>query len=105
MPKRSKLLQALDDHKGRDYEAEKQKKQVKAAEKRKRAKKGDDDKEEVETKKDDEEKVCAKLLRQKILTHFVFLSVQLLTSLKGPAEWHQEDQEGRYHFESKRKEG
>ncbi|KAJ6144468.1 rRNA-processing protein EBP2 [Penicillium chermesinum] len=35
MVKRSKLLQALDAHKGRDYEAEKQKKMVKAAEKRK----------------------------------------------------------------------
>ncbi|KAJ5098494.1 rRNA-processing protein EBP2 [Penicillium argentinense] len=35
MVKRSKLLQALDAHKGRDYDAEKQKKQVKAAEKRK----------------------------------------------------------------------
>ncbi|KKK17738.1 hypothetical protein ARAM_001359 [Aspergillus rambellii] len=35
MPKRSKLLQALDEHKGRDYEAEKQKKLVKAARKRK----------------------------------------------------------------------
>jgi rRNA-processing protein EBP2 len=35
MPKRSKLLQALDEHKGRDYEAEKQKKLVKAAKKKK----------------------------------------------------------------------
>ncbi|KAL4904841.1 eukaryotic rRNA processing protein EBP2-domain-containing protein [Aspergillus multicolor] len=35
MPKRSKLLQALDEHKGRDYDAEKQKKLVKAARKRK----------------------------------------------------------------------
>lgn len=35
MVKRSKLLQALDAHKGRDYEAEKQKKMVKAAGKRK----------------------------------------------------------------------
>lgn len=35
MVKRSKLLQALDAHKGRDYDTEKQKKQVKAAEKRK----------------------------------------------------------------------
>ncbi|KAL3472977.1 eukaryotic rRNA processing protein EBP2-domain-containing protein [Aspergillus californicus] len=35
MPKRSKLLQALDEHKGRDYDAEKQKKMVKAAKKRK----------------------------------------------------------------------
>lgn len=38
MPKRSKLLQALDDHRGRDYDAEKQKKQVKAAAKKKAAK-------------------------------------------------------------------
>ena len=70
MPKRSKLLQALDDHKGRDYDAEKQKKQVKAAEKRKRAKKGTDDEEEEEEgemEKDDEEKVCDKLLRQVIM--------------------------------------
>ncbi|KAL4771123.1 eukaryotic rRNA processing protein EBP2-domain-containing protein [Aspergillus nidulans var. acristatus] len=35
MPKRSKLLQALDEHKGRDYDAEKQKKLLKAAKKRK----------------------------------------------------------------------
>ncbi|KAL3464180.1 Ebp2-domain-containing protein [Aspergillus heterothallicus] len=35
MPKRSKLLQALDERKGRDYEAEKQKKLAKAAKKRK----------------------------------------------------------------------
>ncbi|KAL2864725.1 EBP2 family rRNA-processing protein [Aspergillus lucknowensis] len=35
MPKRSKLLQALDERKGRDYEAEKQKKLLKAAKKRK----------------------------------------------------------------------
>ncbi|KAL4968852.1 EBP2 family rRNA-processing protein [Aspergillus stella-maris] len=35
MPKRSKLLQALDDRRGRDYDAEKQKKLVKAAKKRK----------------------------------------------------------------------
>lgn len=39
MVKRSKLLQALDAHKGRDHEAEKQKKMVKAAEKRKGVKK------------------------------------------------------------------
>ncbi|KAE8392791.1 eukaryotic rRNA processing protein EBP2-domain-containing protein [Aspergillus alliaceus] len=38
MVKRSKLLQALDEHRGRDYDAEKQKKLVKAAEKRKAAK-------------------------------------------------------------------
>jgi rRNA-processing protein EBP2 len=35
MVKRSKLLQTLDAHRGRDYNAEKQKKMVKAAEKRK----------------------------------------------------------------------
>lgn len=38
MAKKSKLLLALDTHKGRDYEAEKRKKQIKAAEKRKRLK-------------------------------------------------------------------
>ena len=84
MPKRSKLLQALDDHKGRDYDAEKQKKQVKAAEKRKRAKKGTDDEEEeeeVEMEKDDEEKVCDKLLRQ-VIMRFSFFSVQLLTKFE-----------------------
>ncbi|KGO74433.1 Eukaryotic rRNA processing [Penicillium italicum] len=35
MGKRSKLLQALDAHKGRDFEAEKQKKLIKSAEKKK----------------------------------------------------------------------
>jgi rRNA-processing protein EBP2 len=35
MAKKSKLLAALDAHRGRDYEAEKKKKQIKAAEKRK----------------------------------------------------------------------
>lgn len=39
MVKRSKLLQTLDAHRGRDYNAEKQKKLVKAAEKRKGLKK------------------------------------------------------------------
>ena len=39
MVKRSKLLQTLDYHRGRDYTAEKQKKLVKAAEKRKAEKK------------------------------------------------------------------
>ncbi|RAH69570.1 EBP2 family rRNA-processing protein [Aspergillus aculeatinus CBS 121060] len=38
MPKRSKLLQALDEHRGRDYDAEKQKKLVRAANKKKAAK-------------------------------------------------------------------
>ncbi|KAI9371800.1 eukaryotic rRNA processing protein EBP2-domain-containing protein [Aspergillus egyptiacus] len=52
MPKRSKLLQALDEHKGRDYEAEKQKKLAKAAKKRK----GVTGEEEVaETKKPEHE--------------------------------------------------
>ena len=39
MAKKSKLFAALDAHKGRDYQAEKQKKQHKQAEKRKRMKK------------------------------------------------------------------
>jgi len=45
MAKKSKLLAALDAHKGRDYATEKRKSQVKAAEKRKRQKveKADDD--------------------------------------------------------------
>ena len=43
MAKKSKLLSALDAHKGRDYEAEKKRKQVKAAEKRKREKARDVD--------------------------------------------------------------
>ncbi|PLN75762.1 eukaryotic rRNA processing protein EBP2-domain-containing protein [Aspergillus taichungensis] len=57
MPKRSKLLQALDDHKGRDYAAEKQKKLVKAAEKRKAAKKAaaQDNDEEAEAKENVED--------------------------------------------------
>ncbi|KIW98034.1 uncharacterized protein Z519_01618 [Cladophialophora bantiana CBS 173.52] len=38
MAKKSKLLAALDAHRGRDYQAEKRKAQVKAAEKRKRQK-------------------------------------------------------------------
>lgn len=58
MPKRSKLLQALDEHKGRDYEAEKQKKLVKAAEKKKKAKKAEAGEDEDE-KMVEEEKVCA----------------------------------------------
>ena len=36
MAKKSKLLTALDAHKGRDFEAEKRKKELKIAEKRKR---------------------------------------------------------------------
>jgi len=46
MAKKSKLLLALDAQKGRDYDAEKRKKQVKSAEKRKRQRaeqNGDDD--------------------------------------------------------------
>jgi rRNA-processing protein EBP2 len=41
MPKRSQLLQALDHYKGRDYDAEKQKKLVRAAKKKKAAKQAD----------------------------------------------------------------
>ncbi|KAJ5546333.1 rRNA-processing protein EBP2 [Penicillium frequentans] len=55
MVKRSKLLQALDAHKGRDYDAEKQKKMVKAAEKRKGVKKTDSPAKVKETKQDKEE--------------------------------------------------
>lgn len=58
MVNRSKLLQALDAHKGRDYEAEKQKKMVKAAEKRKGVKKGPTSAEgNKEPEKDEEEEV------------------------------------------------
>lgn len=49
MVKKSKLFAALDAHKGRDYEKERQKKLAKAAEKKKAQKKG-------EAKEDDE--VC-----------------------------------------------
>ncbi|KAJ6005916.1 rRNA-processing protein EBP2 [Penicillium sp. IBT 35674x] len=55
MVKRSKLLQALDAHKGRDYDAEKQKKMVKAAAKRKGVKKTDSPAKAKETKQDKEE--------------------------------------------------
>ncbi|KAJ5433065.1 rRNA-processing protein EBP2 [Penicillium daleae] len=63
MVKRSKLLQTLDAHRGRDYNAEKQKKMVKAAEKRKALKtetsteagKEPEEKEIVEEDEDDEE--------------------------------------------------
>jgi rRNA-processing protein EBP2 len=41
MVKKSKLLLALDAHKGRDYQKEHQKKLVKAAEKKKSQKKAD----------------------------------------------------------------
>ncbi|PYI24898.1 Ebp2-domain-containing protein [Aspergillus indologenus CBS 114.80] len=51
MPKRSKLLQALDEHRGRDYDAEKQKKLVRAANKKKAAKG-----EETEDKKEEKKK-------------------------------------------------
>ena len=57
MVKRSKLLQALDDHRGRDYDAEKQKKQVKTAEKRKRAKKENEQAGEGMDVDEDEKKV------------------------------------------------
>ncbi|KAJ5881237.1 rRNA-processing protein EBP2 [Penicillium subrubescens] len=56
MVKRSKLLQTLDAHRGRDYNAEKQKKMVKAAEKRKAAKKTDTS---TEVSKEPEEKEIA----------------------------------------------
>ncbi|GKZ69566.1 rRNA-processing protein and EBNA1-binding protein ebp2 [Aspergillus niger] len=56
MPKRSKLLQALDEHRGRDYEAEKQKKLVKAAKKKTTAAKGEDVKDTVVEDKKEEEK-------------------------------------------------
>ncbi|KAL9617124.1 MAG: hypothetical protein Q9160_008067 [Pyrenula sp. 1 TL-2023] len=46
MAKKSKLLNALDAHKGRDYDAEKRKKQVKAAERRKR-KRSEDEEEDL----------------------------------------------------------
>lgn len=46
MVKKSKLFAALDAHKGRDYEKERQKKLAKAAEKKKKAQKGES--EEVE---------------------------------------------------------
>ncbi|KAL4920422.1 eukaryotic rRNA processing protein EBP2-domain-containing protein [Aspergillus aurantiobrunneus] len=54
MPKRSKLLQALDEHKGRDYEAEKQKKLVKAA-KKKKGVTGEEMKEEESAKEESPE--------------------------------------------------
>ncbi|KAI3009702.1 hypothetical protein CBS147346_2040 [Aspergillus niger] len=56
MPKRSKLLQALDEHRGRDYEAEKQKKLVKAAKKKTTATKGEDVKDTVVEDKKEEKK-------------------------------------------------
>ncbi|KAJ5719417.1 rRNA-processing protein EBP2 [Penicillium malachiteum] len=60
MVKRSKLLQALDAHKGRDYDAEKQKKKVKAAEKRKGLKKTDTSPAKAkETEEEDEEEVVS----------------------------------------------
>ncbi|KAJ6139668.1 hypothetical protein N7471_006154 [Penicillium samsonianum] len=60
MGKRSKLLQALDAHKGRDFDAEKQKKLIKAAEKKK-AKKTTAAPEDkiVEEKKEEEEKAAS----------------------------------------------
>ncbi|KAL4930811.1 EBP2 family rRNA-processing protein [Aspergillus undulatus] len=51
MPKRSKLLQALDDRRGRDYEAEKQKKLVKAAKKRKGGSGEEKEEEKIKSKK------------------------------------------------------
>jgi rRNA-processing protein EBP2 len=55
MVKKSKLFAALDAHKGRDYEKERQKKLAKAAEKKKRAQNG-------EAKEDEE--VCFLLTMQ-----------------------------------------
>jgi rRNA-processing protein EBP2 len=55
MVKRSKLMQALDAHKGRDYDAEKQKKMVKAAEKRKGVKKAPAAEKVAKPAKDEEE--------------------------------------------------
>lgn len=55
MVKKSKLFAALDAHKGRDYEKERQKKLAKAAEKKKKAQKG-------ESKQDEE--VCCSRHRQ-----------------------------------------
>ncbi|KAL4866332.1 eukaryotic rRNA processing protein EBP2-domain-containing protein [Aspergillus spectabilis] len=58
MVKRSKLLQALDEHKGRDYDAEKQKKLVKAAKKRKNVNGKEEElakAKEPEVEKDEEE--------------------------------------------------
>ncbi|CAG8133074.1 unnamed protein product [Penicillium salamii] len=56
MVKRSKLLQALDAHKGRDFDAEKQKKMIKTAEKRKGKKSAavPEDKPAVQEKKEEE---------------------------------------------------
>lgn len=56
MVKRSRLLQTLDARRGRDYNAEKQKKMVKAAEKRKASKKTDTS---TEASKEPEEKEIA----------------------------------------------
>ncbi|CAI7578129.1 hypothetical protein PCG10_000163 [Penicillium crustosum] len=62
MVKRSKLLQALDAHKGRDFDAEKQKKLIKAAEKKKAQKAAaaaPEDKIVEEEKKEEEEEKAA----------------------------------------------
>lgn len=55
MVKRSKLLQTLDYHKGRDYDAEKQKKLVKQAAKRKAQKKQKNAEDESEGEGESEE--------------------------------------------------
>lgn len=60
MVKRSKLLQALDAHKGRDFEAEKRKKLVKTAEKKKAAKKAATAPEDkIVEEKEEEEKAAS----------------------------------------------
>lgn len=58
MVKKSKLLLALDAHKGRDYEKERQKKLAKAAEKRKAAKKAKSQ-DEKENEEHEEQEVSA----------------------------------------------
>lgn len=55
MVKKSKLFAALDAHKGRDYEKERQKKLAKAAEKKKKAQKGESE---------EAEEVCCSALMQ-----------------------------------------
>lgn len=66
MARKSKLLAALDAHRGRDYEAEKRKSRVKAAEKRKRQKLGQSE-ENVENtvpEDDDEERAGASKVKE-----------------------------------------
>lgn len=102
MPKRSKLLRALDAHKGRDYDAEKQKKLAKAAEKRKATKKtniGDEENKEENTVETNG-KVCwnrdLKRSNQKLLTQLlacVQAESENLKSKKRNAPEDEEDEE------------